>query len=330
MKELYLITGAAGHLGSVLTEKLKQKEADIRALVLPGEAVYVPEGVTILEGDVTDEASLVPFFDRTGYDHVTLFHCAALISIASRKDRKLWDVNVNGTRNVMQAALRNKVERVIYVSSVHAIPIKPKPQVMTETDTFSPNLVIGQYARTKAEAANLVLAYAREGLNVSIVHPTGIIGPGDKRRTNHMVTTIMNMAEGSFPVSTAGGYDFVDARDVADGMLGCEKKGGKGECYILSGHFITITELMKMVARLTGRKAPRIEIPYGLTKLIAPLAEGISRLSGEKRPLFTPYSMYTLHSNSRFSHEKATKAFGYEPRPLEETIQTMLAIYAYA
>ena len=324
MQKLYLVTGATGHLGTCLTAELLRRREHVRVLVRPGRSSLVPQGAEAVEGDVAREETLAPFFDQTGYDSVSLFHCAAMITIASKEDRRVWDVNVNGTENVMRLARQAGVERVVYVSSVHAIPERPHGETIREVDIFSPHLVHGQYARSKAAAAQRALAHAREGLNVSIVHPSGIIGPGDHSRRNHMVRTIQAMASGRIPVSMEGGYDFVDVRDVADGILACEEYGRAGECYILSGHYVKVRELLSTVRRIRGRHENRIELPHSLVRRIAPLAERLSLLTGDRLPLLTPYSVYTLHANGRFSHEKASKSFGYRPRGIVESIRDSL------
>ena len=324
MKKLYLVTGGTGHFGTCLTAELLRRGEHVRVLVRPGRGSLVSQGAEAVEGDVAREETLTPFFDRTGFDSVTLLHCAAMITIASKEDRRVWDVNVNGTENVMCLARRAGVERVVYVSSVHAIPERPHGETICEVDDFSPHLVHGQYARSKAAAAQRALDHAWEGLNVSIVHPSGIIGPGDHGRRNHMVRTIRAMASGRIPVSMEGGYDFVDVRDVAEGILACEEYGQAGECYILSGHYVKVKELLSTICRLKGRRENRIELPHGLVRRIAPIAERLSLLAGDHAPLLTPYSVYTLHANGRFSHEKASRVLGYRPRGIVESIRDSL------
>lgn len=330
MNTLYLVTGAGGHLGSILVRRLLDQARKVRALVFPGEESYVPDSVEKVTGDITDPSSLEPFFDRSSYESAVLYHCAAVITIASGEDKHAWNVNVNGTRNVLEQAKNAQVDRMVYVSSVHAIPELPDSEVITEVDHFSPDLVSGAYAKSKAAAAQEVLEAASDGLNASIVHPSGIIGPGDKRLGNHMIRTILSMAEGKIPVSLAGGYDFVDARDVAEGMLACEEKGRKGQCYILSGHYVTITNLLCGIRELTGKAGRCWEMPYGLAKAFAPVSEAVNHLFGVKKPLFTPYSIATLHSNGNFSHEKASRELGYSPRSLKDTLRDTLTAYGVA
>jgi dihydroflavonol-4-reductase len=329
MKKLYLVTGGTGHLGQhVVRLLLRNKDCSIRVLTLPGDRTPLPAGVERIYGDVCTASSLPPFFDTDGYDEVVLFHLAALITISSKANPKVWDVNVEGTRNVMNMAMNANIDRVVYVSTVHAIPEKPLPYVITEMASFSPDSVDGQYAKSKAAAAELVLQFAKDGLNVSIVHPSGILGPGDALKSNHLTRTIAAMASGRIPVSIAGGYDFVDVRDVAKGILQCETRGKAGECYILSGHYSTVSNLTKIISGYTGRRFLPLHIPKLLLRSAAVLGELFSR-TFHRKPLFTPYSMATLQTNAFFSSKKAMRELGYRTRPFRRTIQNVLHSLGY-
>ena len=323
MKKLWLVTGATGHVGTILVSVLQQRGEHVRVLVLP-DNIAEHSDVGICEGDIRNKESLIPFFDRGDYDYVSLVHCAALITIASKHNPEVWNINVHGTNNVMSLARDTGVDRIVYVSSVHAIPERPADETITEVSSFSPDLVHGQYAKSKAAAAQIVMDYAKAGLNVSVVHPSGIIGPGDTLSRNHMIRTIHAIAEGKISVGLQGGYDFVDSRDVADGIIGCEEKGRPGECYILNGHYISVLELVNSIRRIQGKKAAGFEAPHAAAKMIAPAVEWVSRVFSKEPPLLTPYSVYTLHTNGRFSHEKATREFDYHPRPIEESIRDSL------
>ena len=324
MKKLYLVTGGTGHVGSVLISALRKRKEQIRVLALPGTAKLLPGDITAVEGDITNADTLAPFFERNGEEKITLIHCAGKVTIASKPDPSVWKINVNGTENIMKMAKAQGVDRVVYISSVHAIPERPEPEIMTEADSFSPDLVKGQYAKSKAAAAQIVLDYAGDGLNVSIVHPSGIIGPGDRLGQNHSVRSVRAMKKWHMPAAFKGGDDVVDVRDVVKGILACETKGRAGECYILSGHYATILELLNIVRRIEGKKPCRTELPYALARAAAPGAEWAAQRVGKKPPIFTPYSVETLHSNGRFSYGKAQKEFGYRPRSLEETIRATL------
>ena len=322
--DLYLITGATGHLGTILVEELLARGERVRALVLAGEEGLVPEEAEIVTGDVTDAATLPAFFLRPADARLILIHCAAVITIATRRHGRLWDVNVQGTRNVMRQALLAGVERVVHLSSVHAIPERPQPERIAEPLHYRSHSVRGQYAKSKAAAAEIVRRFAERGLKASIVLPSGILGPGDRLHRNHMVRTVQAIVEGRLPAAVDGGYDFVDVRDLTAGILSCVSQGRAGESYIMNGTYITVRALMDMVAELTGCRAPRVDLPAGVAKVVAPAAELIAKLGGSAQPLLTPYSVYTLGTNANFSHEKAARELGYTVRDLRETVADTL------
>lgn len=319
MKKLYIITGAGGHLGSALLLALRGADAEKRALLLPGESI--PEGVNAqcLTGDVTKPETLAPLFEGAeGYETVVV-HAAGIVSIESEVSPKLRAVNVQGTKNILALCKEYKVKRLVYVSSVHAIPEAANMAVMTEIHTFDPQKVIGGYARTKAEATAAVLdAVENGGLDAVVVHPSGILGPYNGG-TNHMVQLVKMVLMGRLPAGVTGGYDFVDVRDVALGCLAAAEKGRKGECYILSNRYCTVRELLAQL-RLITRTPRKPCVPLWIAKLAAPLLQWFARVT-RTRPLFTPYSLHTLGSNSRFSHDKATMELGYSPRDLRLTLE---------
>ena len=323
-EKLFMVTGATGHVGTVLVDRLLREGKRVRCLALPGEEREVPALAERCTGDVRDADSMSSFFADVRGKNAVLIHCAARISIASEEDPEVRRVNVGGTENVLKLALENGVERVICVSSVHAIPAPPAPALITEVSEFSPDLVYGQYARSKAEAAQIALDFAAKGLDLSIVHPSGIIGPGDLKVRNHMIRTIRAMAAGKITSAPEGGYDFVDSRDVADGILACAERGRPGECYILSGHYITIRRLIEIVRVIKGEGGRVSVIPHEVARIFAPAAEYFGTVLGNAAPLFTPYSIATLKTNGNFSHEKATRELGYMPRDIEISVRDSL------
>ncbi len=314
----YLVTGAAGHLGNTIVRALAEKGTDIRALVLPGEkaTAEVAKYAQIYTGDVRLSETLIPFFE--GAAPCTVIHCAGIVSIASKYDQAVWDVNVRGTQNILELCKKYAVQKTVYVSSVHAIPELPAGQIITEIRDFDPNAVYGLYAKTKAAATKAALEAAANGLNVSVVHPSGICGPYDYGR-GHLTQLIIDYCKKSLTAAVRGGYDFVDVRDVADGILRCCEEGKSGECYILSGAYHTVQELLGLCSEITGNKPIKTILPLWFAKLTAPMAEFYYKLK-KQPPLYTPYSLCTLTSGVSFSHEKASKALGYQPRPLRNTV----------
>ena len=180
MYDKYLVTGATGFLGRAVVEALARRGARVHALVLHDDPYInlLPKEVHTVIGDVYAENSLTDFFaDADG--RTCVIHCAGIVSVASRPGAKLYQVNVGGTWRVLRQCMKRNVGRLIHVSSVHAIPEKPKGCIITEDCEFSPGLVDGDYAKSKAAATELVFDAAERGLNASLVFPSGIIGPGD-------------------------------------------------------------------------------------------------------------------------------------------------------
>ena len=323
MYQTYLITGATGFLGRAVLQLLLAHSCRILALVMDKDplAYTIPENVTVFCGDLTDKDTLRSFF-AAGGDNFCVLHCAGIVSVASKPDETIYRVNVQGTQNIVDLSREFGASQLIYVSSVHAIPEKPAPETITEPDRFAPDEILGDYGKSKAMATALVLKAAQSGLNASVVLPSGILGPGDLSCGN---TTRMLLAfcRGRLPLGVKGGYDFVDVRDVAVGVLACAERGKAGECYILSGHYTTIQDMFSLTASQLGRKAPKFCVSATLASCAAPVFEKIGQLRGEC-PFFTPYSIAVLRSNGHFSNAKAVGALGFYTRPLRETLQSMI------
>lgn len=326
MKCLYLVTGAAGHLGSTIVRTLLSTDRQVRGLILPNENTQSLSGLDfpIVKGDITDKDSLVSFCSKKDVDKTILIHTAGIVSIARKTDENLHRVNVIGTKTVCDACIENDVDRMLYISSVHAIPEKPAGEVITETDRFDPDLVYGAYAKTKAEATQIVLDRVESGnLDAVIVHPSGIIGPGGYTRS-HSGQMILDYAQGRLTASVRGGYDFVDVRDVADGVLSATEKGNRGDCYLLTNRYFEVSEILEMLHKLTGRRRIQTILPMWFAKGTAAFSEVYYKILRQV-PLFTTYSLDTLISNSCFSHEKATRELGYHPRNMEITLSDTLS-----
>lgn len=322
MEELYLITGAAGHLGSVITRLLIQEGKNVRALVLPKEE-HIPEKAEIYYGNVVDKESLKPFFHKLQGKEVYVIHCAGIVSIASKYNEKVFQVNVDGTKNVVDLCREHSVKKLVYVSSVHAIPEGEEGVTIKETTSFSPDQVVGLYAKTKAEATAYVLQEAQKGLNVSVVHPSGIVGPYDYGK-GHITALILEYCKGRLFSGMKGGYDFVDVRDVADGVLRALRWGKSCECYILSNQFYHVSELLEMLHEITGKRRVWLNLPLWFVKGTAGLSELYYKLR-KQPPLFTSYSIYTLGTYAVFSHEKADAELGYTVRDMKDTLKDTVA-----
>ncbi len=311
-----LVTGATGHIGNVLVRKLLERGERVRALIWRGEDTSSLDGLDVerIEGDVLDPDSL-----RLALRGVeTVYHLAGVISIMPGRQPLVWRVNVEGTRNLLEAARREGIRRLLYTSSIHAIRRAPHGVVIDESLGFDPNNPYGEYDRSKAAASLEVQHAAQADLDAVIVCPTGVIGPYDFRGSE-MGEVIRSAAEARPMFYVEGAYDFVDVRDVAEGMIAAAEQGGRGESYILGGHKISVRSLLETVREVTGRAFAQIKIPFSLAEAAAKFTPWYYRHTKAK-PRFTPYSLEVLQSNSDISHRKAERELGFRPRPVFETI----------
>jgi len=313
---MILVTGAAGHIGNVLIRELLSEGRPVRALILPGEDISSLDGLDIEfeEGNVLDPLSL----DRAMEGIDIVFHLAGVISIMPGHNEWMRKVNVDGTRNVLQAAKKAGVARLVYTSSIHALSRNWKGKI-DERVPFDPNNSAGGYDRTKAAASLAVLESVKDGLDAVIVCPTGVIGPHDYRGSE-MGDLLMDWLQKKLHFLVKGSYDFVDVRDVARGhILACDR-GLKGELYILSGWQIKVIELKKLVQEALGQRIVAVTVPFWMAKIGAKVMPLYYRLT-KKTPKFTDYSLETLQSNSNVSCGKAKRELGYNPRDLATTIK---------
>lgn len=321
MKKIYIITGANGFLGNNIVRKLENyPESEIRALVFSKDKIKSLKGLNcqIFYGDVTKKETLNDIFTVKEEAKIIVIHCAAIVYIKNKPNPAVFDTNVVGTKNIIDKCLETKA-RLIYVNSVHAIPEPNDNRKILEVGEYNKDLVEGIYAKSKAEAAQMVLNYVKsDNLQATIVQPSGIIGPGDYGMT-HMTRLILDLANQKLPAIVNGGYDFVDVRDVVDGIIASIDKGKIGESYILANRYITIKEIAEEIYKyINVKKIPRV-LPISFVKIIAPILEIYYNIKKEV-PLFTKYSLYTLQAKANFSHEKASRELGYKTRSLKETI----------
>jgi dihydroflavonol-4-reductase len=312
------VTGATGHVGNVLVRELARRGEQVRAVVPEGErreSIAVGSGVEVVTGDVREFESLVRAFD--GADVV--FHLAGIITISSGRRGLLNEVNVLGTRNVVRACRQAGVRRLVYTSSVHALPEPPHGTPVCETGEFTPDALLGDYAQSKARASIEVLEGVRQGLDAVLVFPSGIIGPFDFRGSE-MGELILDIARGRLGAYVDGAYDFVDVRDVVQGLVLAAEKGRAGEGYILSGEKITVRDLLTLVGDAVGVRARPTRLPMWLARVAAVFAPLYYRLA-RRRPRFTAYSLKVLLSNCVMNRGKAERELGYSPRPLRQALR---------
>lgn len=316
---MIVITGATGHVGNNLIRELNKR--GVRPRILVHEPTVVREAIAGLDfeevlGDITDADSLNRAFE--GAD--TVYNCAAWISITPGMYKKLRVVNVDGVINVINACKLNNVKKLVHVSSIEALGDPGVGVVATEEMGFNPDRAMLEYGVTKAEASLILQEEAKKGLNVVSVCPVGIIGPYDFRPCQ-MGSMIMDFKNGKLPAYPGyGGFDWVDVRDVAQGILLAGEKGKTGEFYILTGGHTTNKEMMEILEKVTGSKMPNIALPYWLLSTAGFFAEFYYKWTG-KEAVITRDSAKILKSDLRASSEKAKKELGFSPRPVEQTFK---------
>ena len=242
-----------------------------------------------------------------------LFHVAADYRLGAPDPAELYRVNVEGTRKVLSAAYRAGIRRIVYTSSVATIGIPADGTPGDERSESSLANMIGHYKRSKYLAEEVVRDAARGGLSVVIVSPSTPVGPGDVKPTP-TGQLVLDAAAGKMPAYVDTGLNIVHVDDVAAGHLLAYERGTPGERYILGGQDLSLREILEMIARLEGRKPPRVRLPYGLVLPIAYVAEGFARITG-RRGRITLEGVRMSRKKMFFSSAKAARELGYRWRP---------------
>ena len=321
----YLLTGAAGFLGSNICAQLLAEGKKVRALVLPNDksVKFIPKEVEVVIGDLCDEASLEPFFTVPEGCTSVIIHCASMVTVDPGYSEKLMAVNVGGTRNIISKVLSHpECEKMVYVSSTGAIPEQPHGTPIKEVSKFTPcdpEKLVGAYSLSKATATQMVLDSVHVmGLKACVVHPSGILGPND-HALGETTRTVLQIIKGEMPIGMQGSFNLCDVRDLAAGTIAAIDKGRVGECYILANEPVTLKEMCDMIQQECTAKKISVYLPLGLANMLAKMLEKQAKMSG-KKPLMTTFSVYNLARNNVFDYSKAQRELGYTTRPYQETI----------
>ena len=277
----------------------------------------------IVFGDLTDAASLEPFFTIPEGMTSVLIHCASMVTVDPSYNEKLMAVNVGGTRNIITKCLAHpECEKMVYVSSTGAIPELPHGTKISEVDHFDPcdpAKVVGAYSQSKAKATQMVLDSVRVmGLKACVVHPSGILGPND-HALGETSSTVLQIIKGEMPMGMQGSFNLCDVRDLAAGTIAAVDKGRVGECYILANETVTLKDMCEMLHAECNAKKIKFYLPLDLADKIAQGLEKQAEKTG-KKPLLTTFSVYNLARNNEFDYSKAQRELGYTTRPYQETI----------
>ncbi len=311
------ITGASGFVGGAVLSKLLEAGLAVRALVRPSSRVddLTRLGVELVEGDLRDRSSIAAAMAGSRY----VFHVAADYRLWARNRSEIFASNVDGTRNVMEAALRAGVERVVYTSSVATLALRPDGAPADESRLLSEAEGIGAYKRSKIAAERLVCAMvAARNLPAVIVNPSTPIGPRDRRPTP-TGRIVVAAAAGQIPAFVDTGLNLVHVDDVALGHLAALQCGKIGQRYILGGQNVTFAQMLADIAALAGRRPPRWRLPWYATLPVACVAEAAAYVTG-REPLATLDGVRLSRYRMFFSAAKAERDLGFRARPYQEAL----------
>lgn len=318
------VTGASGHIGANLVRELLGRGYEVVALVR--NSYQALEGLDIqrVYGDLSELECLREAFCGAAL----VYHLAAHITIQSGDNKKLEQTNVEGTRNVLEACRLEGVGTLVYFSSIHALMLEPLDRPVTEDNPLLGDRTGhgGDYDFSKAKAERLVRQNSCESLGIRIIYPTAVLGPEDFK-LSLFGQAIIKMAQGRLPAAVEGGFNWVDARDVAWGAVEAAEKGNDGDRFILSGHYLAMTEVAATIEEITGVAAPRFICPGWLARLSAPLVGLWARVLGET-PIYTRDSLAALSTNKVMSHAKASRELAYQPRPFQHSMRDALEFYS--
>jgi dihydroflavonol-4-reductase len=306
-----IVTGATGFVGAAVARLLLQQGWQVRALVRPNSDRRNLQSLTveIATGDLTQPATLAPAL--VGCD--ALFHVAADYRLGALDPRHLYQTNVEGTRNILEVARRAGASRIVYTSSVATIGLPADGAPGQEDTPVALGEMIGHYKRSKFLAERVALEAARAGAPVVIVNPSTPIGPGDVKPTP-TGQVVLDAAAGRTPAYLDTGLNIVHVDDVAAGHLLALQHGRIGERYILGGQDMTLREILAEIARLVGRRPPRVRLPRSLVLPIAYAAEGLARITGRPGRI-TVEAVRMAKKRMYYSSAKATRELGYRWRP---------------
>jgi dihydroflavonol-4-reductase len=313
-----LVTGGTGFVGSRVVRKLIERGESVRCLARPTSVLRNLERlpVELAYGDLQDPASLAAAVKGCE----TVYHVAADYRLWSRDPRELYRSNVDGTRNLLAAAEGAACEKFVHCSSVGTLGIPEDGAPGTETTPVSLDNMTGHYKRSKFLAEQEALKAAARGFPVIIVNPSTPVGPNDIKPTDtgRIITRFLN---GKMPAYLDTGLNLVDVDDVAEGHLLAARKGRIGEKYILGCRNMTLREILETLAALTGRRAPRVRIPYGVALGIAHVNQAFSGALLGREPGVPLEGVRMARKKMFFDAGRAVRELGLPQSPVETALE---------
>ena len=311
-----LITGGSGHVGSNLVRKLTEKGYKIRTIDFDGDhRAFEGFDVELVKGDITDYTSLQEVFK----DVDVVFHTAAMINLDRRYSGLIRRVNVDGTKNVCEASIKAGVDKFIHFSSVDAFYRFPIDEPLYEDRKLIDDPKAMPYDLSKADGHKIVLEYAQNGLDASIIHPTSIVGPNDFKPGIPM-QALVDMANGKRKLMPNWGYNFIDVRDLCDAAISAVGNGKSGQNYLVGGEYNLYLYIAELMEKQLERKVVFGTLPDFVTYLGIPFEYAKSLVTKQPR-VITLDSIHTAQTGNKvIPSNLAKEELNHNPRPFEETI----------
>lgn len=313
-----LVTGGTGFVGAAVVRALAAAGREVRVLARPDSDLRNLQGLPVSRaiGDLRDRTSLRQAL--TGCRHI--YHVAARYALWAREPSVFYDINVQGTVNLMEAAREAGIERMVYTSTIGAIGLPPEGGVGTEETPVSLSQMAGDYKRSKYLAEQEVLKFARAGFPVVIVNPSAPVGAGDVKPTptGQMIVDFM---KGRMFAYMETGMNLIDVDDVATGHLAAMERGRIGERYILGNKNLTLKEIFEILSRLTGVPVPRVKLPRGMVLPLAHLNRWLADYVTHRPPRIplegVKMAKYTMH----YDCSKAVRELALPQPPVEVALE---------
>ncbi|MDP9142863.1 MAG: NAD-dependent epimerase/dehydratase family protein [Pseudomonadota bacterium] len=314
------ITGASGYVGLNLAQILLDAGHQVRAIDRFRSLALDPRSSWV-EADVMNPASMQSAL--AGVDVV--YHLVAKITLA-QEDPAAWAVNVDGVRNVAEAALACKVKRMVHVSSIASFDQNKCNRRLSEICDRSTDSKLPVYSRSKYAGEMEFLKVVKKGLDGVICYPTGVYGPIDHGAViSRLNAVLLDSARGKIPAMIVGGFDLVDVRDVALGLVLAAERGRTGENYLLGGHYIEMFDACCIAAQLVGRPGPKFALPMGFARAVSAMIAKVAKSDTQQDNPLSKAALDTIATSPIVDRSKAARDLGYEPRPLEQTMSDLIA-----
>jgi dihydroflavonol-4-reductase len=307
---MVVITGATGLLGSILIEHFLSKNIPVTALYRNNKPNENP-GITWREADVTDVQALIEIFKGA----TCVIHAAALVSFARRNKKKMFNINVDGTANVVNACLQTGVKRLIHISSVAALEKAPNKNIVDEHNQWTGAGNPSNYGQSKYMAELEALRGEAEGLSVALINPSVILAKGNTHRSSGQILQYVNDER---PFYTDGHVNYIDARDVSEMVFKLSQNNLRGR-FIANAGIVSWKILFHEMATRMGKKPPYIRVTSALTRLAA-AAEWLTSSILGKEPLVTRETANLARQNVTYANDKAKRELNISFRDLSETL----------